>query len=69
MTTTLTIEGMSCQNCVRHAREALLGVEGVMEASVTLVPGIAEVTHEETVALESLIAAIKDEGYTAQPLG
>ncbi|MCA0359747.1 MAG: heavy-metal-associated domain-containing protein [Armatimonadetes bacterium] len=69
MTTTLTIEGMSCQNCVRHAREALLGVEGVMEASVTLEPGIAEVTHEETVALESLIAAIEDEGYTAQPLG
>ncbi len=69
MTTTLTIEGMSCQNCVRHAREALLGVEGVMEASVTLEPGIAEVTHEETVALESLIAAIEEEGYTAQALG
>ncbi len=68
MTTTLTIEGMSCQNCVRHAREALLGVEGVMEASVTLEPGIAEVTHDENVARESLIAAIEEEGYTAQPL-
>ncbi len=69
MTTTLTIEGMSCHNCVHHAREALLGVEGVIEASVTLEPGIAEVTHADAVTLESLIAAIEEEGYTAQPLG
>ncbi|MCU0315114.1 MAG: heavy-metal-associated domain-containing protein [Fimbriimonadaceae bacterium] len=63
MQTTLKIEGMSCQNCVRHAREALLAVEGVTEAEVTLTPGQAIVTHEDAIESEALMQAIEAEGY------
>lgn len=54
---------MSCQNCVRHAREALLAVEGVSGAEVTLEPGAAVV--EGTAQADALIAALDEEGYTA----
>jgi copper chaperone len=63
MTIRLEVTGMSCQNCVRHAREALLGVEGVSSAEVTLEPGAAVV--EGSAEVEALIAALDEEGYCA----
>ena len=32
----LKIEGMSCNHCVNHVKEALEGLDGVKEASVSL---------------------------------
>ncbi len=37
---------MSCGNCVAHVEEALLGVEGVSQASVDLESGQADVEGE-----------------------
>lgn len=68
MTTTLTVTGMSCMNCVRHATEALEAVGGVTEVQVTLNPGQAIVTHAEATAPSVLIAALEEEGYTAAPV-
>ncbi len=65
MQTKLKVEGMTCQNCVRHAREALEGVAGVVSADVDLDTGTAEVRHEGT-ELEALIAALDEEGYAAR---
>jgi len=65
MKTVLKITGMTCQNCVRHAREALEAVPGVTSASVDLATGIAEVI-QDSVASEDLVAAIEEEGYQAQ---
>jgi copper chaperone CopZ len=51
---------------VRHAREALEAVTGVTAVTVTLEPGQAQIEHEG-VAVDALIAAVNEEGYTATP--
>jgi len=61
--TTLSIAGMSCNNCVRHVGDALRGVPGVTAVEVSL-PGRAEVTHDD-VAPEALLAAVESAGYEA----
>ena len=65
MHTTLKIEGMTCENCVKHARAALEAVPGVSVAEVSLSPGLAEVTHEGA-SVEAMIEAIEEEGYEAK---
>lgn len=62
----LEITGMSCHNCVRHATEALTSIPGVQQAVVTLDPPLGEVDHDGTVTLESLTAALEEEGYPAR---
>lgn len=69
MQTILKIDGMSCQNCVRHATEALAALEGVVAATVTLEPGQGIIEHSDSVKLESMISALEEEGYTAEPNG
>jgi copper ion binding protein len=63
MKTTLTIEGMSCEHCVRHVTEALKGVSGVSSADVDLKKKSAEVEHGESVSLDALRAAVEEAGY------
>lgn len=58
---------MSCQNCVRHATEALQSVQGVTKASVTLEPPHGEVEHDGAASVDALIAALEEEGYSAKP--
>lgn len=65
MTTELRIDGMHCENCVRHVRQALEGVTGVSAVSLDLTSGLATVEHEDEVPPEKLAAAVEDEGYTA----
>lgn len=64
MNTQLKIEGMTCQNCVKHVRQALESVPGVATVEVDLESGRATVTGEA--ALSDLIAAVEDEGYEAR---
>lgn len=63
----LKIDGMTCQNCVRHAREALQSVEGVASVEVRLMSNDAIVKLNGWGAAEhsSLIDAIKNAGYGA----
>jgi copper chaperone CopZ len=65
MTTTLNIGGMTCQNCVKHVREALLAVPGVKEADVDLDAGKARVEHESGTQPQQLVAVVVEEGYEA----
>ena len=60
----LAIEGMMCQNCVRHVTEALRAVKGVSDVDVSLEDKNAVVTTDGTVSDETLAAAVKDEGYS-----
>ena len=63
MTETLTIDGMTCQHCVRAVQEALEGVDGVTVESVQI--GEARVDVDETRATTAGIAtALEEEGYT-----
>ena len=65
-TTTLKVEGMSCQHCVHAVTSALQGVDGVSRASVDLQAGRAVVEYDESRAdLGALVRAIEEEGYKA----
>jgi copper chaperone CopZ len=63
-TVALTIQGMSCQHCVRAVREALEAVPGVTVSSVDI--GSAQVTVDPAQAsAEAVAAAVTDAGYDA----
>jgi len=66
-TVILDVSGMTCNNCVRHVREALEQVAGVGEVEVDLGAGRATVKHHGGATLASLIAAVDDAGYEAKP--
>ena len=57
------IEGMMCQNCVKHVSKALNGIEGV-SAVVSLEENKADITLEKEVSDDVLKAAVEEEGYT-----
>ena len=59
----LTVEGMMCQNCVKHVTKALEGIEGATDVKVTLEDKKAVVCVPETVTDEMLKAAVVDAGY------
>lgn len=62
----LNVQGMMCQNCVRHVKNALEGIDGVEEAVVDLDAGTAIVTLGSDVSDEMLVVAVVEEGYEAQ---
>jgi len=57
----ILIEGMQCEHCVAHVKEALKNVEGVISIEVNLSGKYALVDAE--VSNEKLVEAIQDEGY------
>ena len=57
------VEGMGCQNCVKHVREALEGLDGVSGAEVSLETNTAVITLTKDVADTAIIAAIDEAGY------
>ena len=57
------VEGMGCQNCVKHVKEALEGLDGVGSAEVSLEAGTAVITLTKDVADESIRSAIDEAGY------
>lgn len=61
----LSIEGMSCGHCVKWVTDALLSVEGVTDAQVSLESRHAIVEMDETVATDEAISeAVRRVGYT-----
>ena len=62
---TLKIEGMTCNHCVGHVKEALAGVPGVQgPVEVSLALGEAKV--QGSADPQALVAAVVEEGYTAE---
>ena len=57
------VEGMGCQNCVKHVKEALEGLDGVGSAEVSLEAGTAVITLTKDVADESIRSAVDEAGY------
>ena len=62
----LTINGMTCDHCVRAVTGAISGVAGVSGADVDLDAGAATVTGEG-IDLEAVVSAVVEEGYEAAP--
>lgn len=63
-TTTLKIQGMTCNHCVMRVAKALKGTAGVQDAQVDLQKGQAVVTYDDTkVALDKLSFVVVEAGY------
>lgn len=61
-TTTLNVEGMSCNHCVKAVEGAVqeVGAEGKVDLSAKTV----DVSYDESaVSLDTIKAAIEDQGY------
>ncbi len=63
----LEVNGMTCMHCVGAVKKALEAVPGVERAEVSLERGEAVVQGEAEP--EALVAAVRNEGYTAEVAG
>ncbi|MCX7627875.1 MAG: cation transporter [Methylophilaceae bacterium] len=64
-TTTLYVSGMACGGCAHAVRQALLALDGVVEAKVSHVEATAEVRYDPSrVGIPQLKAAIEQAGYS-----
>lgn len=63
MTTTITIEDMSCEHCEQTVAEALQDVSGVTDVNVDREAEQASVDGNADVS--ALVEAVEDAGYTA----
>ena len=69
LTLDLPVDGIHCAGCVSRVEKALLGVGGVVEASVNLATGEARVSYDpESARLEELLSAVESAGYQV-PVG
>jgi copper chaperone CopZ len=63
MTTTISVEGMSCEHCEETVEEALRGVDGVTDVTVDRAADRASVDGDAEAT--ALVRAVEDAGYTA----
>jgi copper chaperone len=63
MTTTITVEGMSCEHCEQTIEEALQGVSGVSNARADREEKSAIIEGDPDSA--ALVQAVEDAGYEA----
>lgn len=59
----IMIEGMSCEHCVNHVKEALAELNGVSSVDVNLTSRKAVLEASEDINDEAIKAAIDDAGY------
>ena len=64
----LTIEGMTCEHCVRAVKNRLADTPGVEVERVEVGSAVIRLDRTAT-SIESVEDAIADEGYTAYPAG
>jgi copper ion binding protein len=64
MKKTISIDGMTCGNCVRHVTEALTELEGVTSVNVDLAGKKADVEAEDSVSDDKLKEAVVEAGYS-----
>lgn len=64
MKKTMIVDGMMCQNCVRHVKNALEGVDGVISVNVDLDSKSAKIEMSQEITDEVLFNVVKEEGYT-----
>lgn len=63
MTKKILIEGMSCQHCVNHVKNALEELDGIKSAKVSLENKSAEIELNHDVDDEKIKDAIEEVGY------
>jgi len=63
MSMTLTVEGMTCEQCEQTVKEALEAVSGVRDADADR--SSEQATTDGDADTEALVAAVEDAGYDA----
>ncbi|MCU7557664.1 copper chaperone CopZ [Macrococcus capreoli] len=63
METILKVEGMTCGHCKKSVEGAVSELEGVKSAAVDLEAANVTIVHEENVSVDTMKAAIEDQGY------
>lgn len=63
MRQTISVTGMTCQNCVRHVREALGALPGVRAADIDLSSGVAFLETDRKIPETELAEALEEAGY------
>lgn len=63
-TLVMAVDGMSCQNCVRHVTEALEELTGVDSVSVSLEENHATVSAADDFDAQMAARALDEAGYT-----
>jgi Cu+-exporting ATPase len=63
MIQTISVTGMTCQNCVRHVDQALSALPGVRSVDVDLNAGAARLDTEREIPRTELTAALDEAGY------
>jgi copper chaperone len=63
----LSVEGMSCQHCVKAVKESVGALPGVDSVEVSLERELVTVTHDPAkVGRAAMKAAIEDAGYSVR---
>ncbi len=57
------VEGMMCEHCVNRVKNALLKIDGISEATVTLKTGVAELKTSKDIKDDLIKTAIENDGY------
>ena len=65
-TTRISVEGMTCQNCVRHVKEAIAGVAGIESVEVDLDSATATVASGGELDLAAVRHAVEEAGYSVR---
>jgi copper chaperone CopZ len=63
ITTTYTIQGMTCEHCVNAVGSELRALPGVAGVQVDLAAGTATVTSEAPLDPDAVRAAVDEAGY------
>ena len=63
VTQTVSVAGMTCQNCVRHVTEGLQALPGVRSVRVELGAGTATMEVEQLLDLDVIAGVLDEEGY------
>jgi copper chaperone len=67
MTTTLQVQGMTCNHCKMAVTNALQQLEGVNRVEVHLEKGTVDVDFDETkVSIAQLKEAVEEQGYDVE---
>ena len=63
-TLTISVQGMTCQNCVRHVTEALNELPTVQSVTVDLAAGTAALQSDQPLERAAIASALDEAGYT-----
>ncbi len=63
MTYAITVNDMTCENCVRHVREAIGAFPGVTDVRVDLGTGLVEYDAAQELPRADVAAALDEAGY------